>query len=353
MARSEGQANYADLLNRRSFLKLSGLLGLSLSGAGIYPGFAEAVKFNKKLYKVSQSRPAMGTFVSFTLVHPSRDQAEKAIGKAFEEINRLTRLMNRFDSGSALGQLNKEGFLKAVPPEISLVLAESFKYFRQTKGTFDISVKPVIDLFQKSREDKKFTSPSEGVLEQTLKLVDSDNISFNGRDIQFNKPGMGITLDGIAKGFIVDQAAKAVSNMGIENFLINAGGDIRLQGTRKDKQAWTVAIEDPSKKKMYPAVIRLTKGAVATSGNYEIFFDNEKMFNHIIDPRTGLSPEAMSSVTVVSPTAMEADALSTSVFVMRAEAGIRFLDARPGCEGLIISGDNRLVSSTGWNRFSL
>ncbi|MEJ2024925.1 MAG: FAD:protein FMN transferase, partial [Deltaproteobacteria bacterium] len=136
-------------LNRRSFLKLSGLLGAGLATGVMVPLTAEAIKFNKRMYKVSRTRLSMGTFVSMTLVDPSRDNAEEAMGLAFNEIDRLNGLMNRFQSATAVGELNREGVLASPPPEVLAVVKDALSFYRVSNGAFDISVAPIVDLFKK------------------------------------------------------------------------------------------------------------------------------------------------------------------------------------------------------------
>lgn len=335
-------------MNRRDFLKLSGLLGLGLASASVVPATTEAVKFNRKMHKVSRTRFDMGTFVSMTLIHSSRDQAEEAVGQAFDEIGRLTGLMNRFDNTTEIGQLNREGILNGIHPEIVGVVDRALNFHKLSQGTFDITVKPIVDLFKEKLGGEKKSEPTEEELKQALQLVGADKIEIDGRTIRFKKHGMGITLDGIAKGYIVDRAAQVLKNHRIKNFLINAGGDIRTMGARADKKPWTVAIQDPFKRRNYPDIIHMRDGAIATSGNYEIYFDREKMFHHIVDPRTGLSPELSTSVSVIAPTTMEADALSTSVFVMNPLKGTRFIDSLPKCESLIIAKDGTQLKSRDW-----
>lgn len=121
-------------MNRRSFIKLSGFLGLGVASASIVPITAEAMKFSKRMYKVSKTRVAMGTFVSMTLIHSSRDKAEEAMGRAFDEIERLTGLMNRFDETTAVAQLNKEGYLREIPPQVAHVVARALYYHRLSQG---------------------------------------------------------------------------------------------------------------------------------------------------------------------------------------------------------------------------
>jgi FAD:protein FMN transferase len=349
MKRNERLHHASGTMDRRSFLKLSGVLGIGLASAAVViPTGAEAVRFNRKLYKISKTRLAMGTFVSMTLLHASRDQAEAAMGEAFLEIDRLSRDISRFDQTTAIAQLNREGILKDMPPEVAEVVARSLDYYRISNGAFDISVKPLVDLFKERFSDGNPKPPSSSALEKAIRLVNASHIEITGRTVRFKQPGMGITLDGIAKGYIVDRASGVLSRNGITNHLINAGGDIRTAGCRRDGKPWTIAVQDPHKKNQYPDVIHLAGGAVATSGNYEIYFDQEKLFHHIVDPCTGRSPEESTSVSVVADTAMEADALSTTVFVMTPERGTRFINSRPGCESLVVTKGNRKITSAGW-----
>jgi len=339
-------------ISRRSFMKMSGLFGLSLASAGIIPATAEAVKFNRKSYKVSRTELTMGTFVTMTLIHASKDKAEEAMGHAFEEIDRLTRCMNRFDETTAIAELNSQGLLREVPTEVARVVARALYFHKLSGGAFDISVKPVVDLFREKFGGVQKKPPTTIELTRALELVGSDKIELKGRTIRFKKPGMGITLDGIAKGYIVDKASKTLSDYQIKNHLINAGGDIRAMGA-KDMKPWTVAIQDPLKKKDYKDVIHIAGGAVATSGNYEIYFDREKMVHHIIDPKTGLSPNLSTSVSVLADTAMDADALSTSVFVMDPANGVRFIESVPECECLVIVKGDKKIKSAGWKSVAI
>ena len=336
------------VINRRSFLKLSGLLGLGVTSAGLIPATAEAVKFNKKNYKVSRNTLAMGTFVSMTLIHPSRDEAEEAMELAFGEVERLSGLMNRFDEATALARLNRLGYLHDVPPEVIGVIGKALEYHQITHGAFDITVKSIVDLFREQVGRKKRTFPTKGELDKALQLVDSQKIALENRSITFKKPGMGITLDGIAKGYIVDRASRFLARRGVVNHLINAGGDIRTMGSKGANKPWAVAIQDPRKRKEYPDVIHMRDGAVATSGNYEIYFDQEKMFHHIVNPSTGMSPALSTSVSVLAKTTMEADALSTSVFVMGPRKGTDFINSLPYAESFIINRKGDRSKSLGW-----
>lgn len=332
---------------RRSFLKLSGLLGLGTMTASLLPvDRAEAVIFGSREHKVTRTRVAMGTYVSITAIHSSRAEAENVLLLAFDEIERLSGLLSRFDSGSPVSSLNAAGKLQNAPREVVEMVARSIYYYRQTAGAFDITVKPLVDLYKNSFQAGG--KPADFEIDKALGLIGAEYLQLSGDEVSFKRKGMGITLDGIAKGYIVDRVSELLSAKGIGNHLINAGGDIRTNGAAAHGKPWTVAIQDPDKHKQYPDLIRMTSGAIATSGNYEVFYDREKVFHHIVDGRNGHSPEISASVTVKADTVMDADALSTSVFVMQPSAGISFINQEPGCECLVVGNNGRIARSSGW-----
>lgn len=334
-------------LRRRKFLKLSGLLGLgALAGTLLPPAGSEAFLFGKKEYKVTKTRLAMGTFVAMTAIHPSRDEAENAIGLAFEEIDRLAKLLSHYEQTTPIAELNLRGKLVSPPSEVEEVIGRSLYFYKQTGGAFDITVKPLIDLYKKSFAAE--LKPTDRQIETALESVGSHHIVTEGKGFVMTKPEMGITLDGIAKGYIVDRASEVLSKNGIANHLINAGGDIKTCGTAAKGRAWTIAVQDPSKKKEYPDVITMADGAIATSGNYEIFYDREKIFHHIVNSQTGRSPSILSSVTVIADSVMDADAMATAAFVMEPQDGLGFIENKPACECFLIRQNGEFIHSSGW-----
>jgi len=335
-------------ITRRGFLRLSGVLGLGLAACPMGASLAEASKFDRQLYKVSKSCPEMGTLVSMTVLNDSKDQAYEAIDLSFEEIARLSKLMSRYDSGTPVSQLNRDGFLKDVPPELSFVVRKSMGYHEISNGLFDITVKPLVDMYKQLSQSSQNISVQEEKIRHLLELVDAGGIIVREDSIAFRKHGMGITLDGIAKGYIVDKAIGVMRRKGIQHALINAGGDIRTVGDKGGKGPWRIAIEDPLKKHKYPDIIGITNSSIATSGNYEVFFDDQKILHHIVNPKTGLSPLINASVSVQASTAMEADALSTTLFTLDPAAGIHLIQSLPHCEALVVTRNNVKLKSTGW-----
>jgi len=341
---SQQQGNLT--IDRRTFLKYSGMLGVGFAFGGLMP-VSESVAFDRKLYKVTRARLSMGTFAAITAMHPSRTEADDAIGKAFEEMDRVSRLLNRYQSASAIGTLNKEGYLSDMPSEVSEVIARALHFHKASSGAFDMTVKPLVDLYKEHFAAHK-SPPSEAEVAKVLELVDASAVRFDGRTIRFAKEGMGITLDGIAKGYIIDCGAETLQRHGIKHALMNAGGDIRAIGGKESKTPWKVAIQNPEKEGPYVDTITMVNGAIATSGNYEIYFDEEKLYHHIVDPKTGRSPLQSASVTVMASNVMDADGLSTAVFVLEPAAGKRFIENMPKTECLILNSAEKKIMSSGW-----
>jgi thiamine biosynthesis lipoprotein len=293
----------------------------------------------------------MGTLVSVTAVHESAGLVQDAAARAFREMDRVVNLLNRYDSSSALSYLNHEGFIQDPPPELTRVMEEARSFYDVSGGAFDPTVQPLVDLLRRSLWAGDPSSPTpaaEAEVVQALALVDGRKVSMGPEGIRLADPGMGVTLDGIAKGYVVDRMALVLAGEGLQDFLINAGGDIRSAGFREDGREWRVGVQDPAKRGDLPDVIGLTDGAVATSGNYEVYFDRDRVHHHIVSAGTGASPGTIQSVSVVAPTAMAADALATSVFVMGPDRGVAFIDSFPQCACLIVDRHGRQRRSKGW-----
>jgi thiamine biosynthesis lipoprotein len=328
--------------------KLSALVDMGFERVDTSPVTTEAIRIDRKTHKVISSKPAMGTLVSVSALGRSPDGVEEAIGQVFEEMQRLIAVFSRYESSSAVSQLNDQGRLDGAPREVSQVISRSLDLHDLSGGAFDVTVGPLVDLFRGSLTGDAAVEPAAAEIAELLELVDCGSVQVSGERVMFRKSGMGITLDGIAKGYIVDCMADVMRKHGIKNYLINAGGDIRTAGAKERRQPWTVAVKDPSNRGTFPDTIHLTDAAVATSGSYEIYFDRDKLFHHIVNSKSGRSPVHNTSVSVVAPVAMVADALATSVFVMDPGKGIELIDSLPGCECLIIDGSGLQLKSTGW-----
>ncbi len=310
-------------------MTLDRLLDLGFERAEIALTATECLQIDRNTVIVTTSRPAMGTLVSVSALGSAQGLLDEAIGRAFGEMDRLIAIFSRFEPASALTALNDTGRLDGPPPELAYVVARGLRYHAMTRGAFDISVEPLL-------------RPG-AALADALAVVGAEHVAASNRAIRLGKEGMGLTLDGIAKGYIVDAIARALTRGGVRSYLINAGGDIRSAGARENGRPWTVGVWDPDAPGLFPDVIRLANAAVATSGKYE-------RGDHIVDAATGRSPDYHTSVSVLAPTAMAADALATALFVLDAARGLALVESLAHCECLILDSDGRQFRTSGWRK---
>ncbi|HXY40159.1 MAG TPA: FAD:protein FMN transferase [Vicinamibacteria bacterium] len=289
----------------------------------------------------------MTTLVSITVEDCSSSRAEEAMGAALEEMERLAALLTRFDGGSPLAVLNADGRLADPPPELRAVLARGRDLHRLCAGAFDPTVAPLVDLYQ-----VHFAAhggpPDASERREVQELVGAAHLRLDDHGCRLERAGMALTLDGIAKGYIADRMVETLASRGVRHALVNAGGDIRALGSRAGGRPWRVGVQDPRRPGAIVERLALADAAVATSGDYVRFFDLERHCHHTVVPSTGASPDAIASVSVRAPTAMDADALATAVFVLGAEAGCRLVDELPGAACLLVMRDGTQSASGDW-----
>ena len=332
-------------LTRRSFLRRLAMAGAGLAAASALPpvlaGQWDAEAATPKGTALTRTFLAMGTFVAMTVVHESTALSEEAMGRALDDIRALEALLSRFAPDSALSALNGHGRLSGPPPELSAVISRSRAAHALSAGAFDPTILPVLDLVAASVDPDGEVDVPEAELRLALERTGLDRVHSRGQSLSMDA-GMALTLDGVAKGYIVDRAAECLERSRASRFLVNAGGDIRCSGG-----GWTVAVQDPSGTGG-TASLGLDHGAVATSGGYEISFGRQGLYNHVIDPRTGRSPRLTASATVAAPTASEADALSTAALVMRPRRVMDMIRSLPGRHGLLVAADGARLADPRW-----
>ena len=336
------------MVDRRNCLKFMGILGFGIAAPALIAKPTEG-KLSGNLHQVSRTRPLMGTFVNITVIDPSRDKADEVQEKAFARMVELVKLFDRHAPDTPVSWLNDKGSLNDISPAIAALFYQSAYFNHISKGAFDITVLPLLELYRETFA-KTGTPPTLRQVKEKMALIDTTKVKTDKQGIRFLKEGMQVTLDGIAKGYIVDEASNLIERQGIKYALINAGGDIRAIGGNGPEKAWKIGVSDPWGKRKYVEVLELSNGAVATSGNYEVYFDKEKLHHHIIDTATGDSPRETVSATVVAPTVMEADALSTAMFVLPPHESIDLAHSLVDIETMIIARGGRTYRSRGWKQ---
>lgn len=298
--------------------------------------FSIRILFPPKTYKKSQV--LMGTVVNITIIDRNLDRAEKACELAFQEMQRIEKLFSTQDKSSEISKLNQGGdseFLKT-EPEIIFLLKESLRISSLTQGAFDISIKPLVDLWKEKLE--KDEAPTQEEIFRILPLVDYRNIEVDSQKnlVRFKRKGVKLDLGAIAKGYAVDQAIKILKKNGIKNCLVVAGGDLFALGKGKNRLDWLIGLKHPRKSGLILEFRCANKG-VATSGDYERFkILNKKRYHHLLDPQTGLPGNKAISATIIAPNAMLADALATAVFILGEKDGLSLIKKMKDVEGIVI-----------------
>ena len=304
-------------------------------------------------HRIEDARVAMDTDVTITAVHHDVPEAELAIERAFAEIYRIEDLMTYTGDSGEVARLNKNGHLLNASPDLLYVVTKSVECSELSNGSFDITVLPVINLWKEKMRAR--SPPTDDEINETLKLVNYKNISIENNSIYFreNNGSMGITLGGIAKGYAIDRAIEVLKDHGIKHALVNAGGDIRVMGFKTGNEPWRIALRNPKNKTEYITILNLCDRSVATSGNYERYFSEEARASHIIDPKTGYAVDELLSATIIAENATDADALATAVFVLGEADGMELIERLDRVEGLIITGDRRILRSSGFWKFEV
>lgn len=288
-------------------------------------------------------------FMMGTRVNIIADASPEQINKAFDEIRRIDSLMSGYSPESEISELNREGKIKA-SVDLREVILKAIHFSQVTEGAFDITVGPLVRLWQKAGREKKLPTAAE--LEKVLSLVGYRNIVIDKDTIFLQKKNMRLDLGGIAKGYAVDKAIQVLQKNGVKNALVNAGGDMYCLGNGPHGD-WRVGVQHPRKMREIIQVIEVKNRAVATSGDYRRYYMIEgERYSHIVNPKTGQTVQnTPMSVTIVAPDATSADALATGVFVLGPEEGMELINSLAQIEGMIISGDMQIRESTGWDGF--
>ena len=305
------------MLTRRSFIKILALAPFALQLE------AKAVSS----YTVEVRDLLMGTFVQMKGIGVSKE----TLADTMAYMKNLERIFSRFDGESGLSALNREGHLKNPHQQLVKVLGLAREAYTETMGAFDVTVLPVLLHFEAYR--KALTQKEQ---ERFKTLVGFEKVDVDRQSVTLKTKGMKLTLDGIAKGYIIDRGVEHLRDKGCASILVNVGGDIYCG---KNDKNWDVGVYNPFQDAI-SRKLKLETVAVCTSGNYVNYYSEDKKLHHIIDPRTLSSPSDVVSVTAIASTTVRADALSTALFVA-GERGKTFL--MPGEQAYLITGKGQEI----------
>jgi FAD:protein FMN transferase len=287
------------------------------------------------------TRFAMDTVVEYTIVAESREVARDAMLAAHAEVERVAALLWEQESASQIYLLNHSSGPLALDPEVYGFLVRARDFTHATGGAFDVTIKPVLELYDFTAESSG--PPADAHLATRLADVGIDRLRFGPSYTVGRQGSARVAVGGVAKGYAVDRAVEVLRGMGIENALVNAGGDLYAMGLREGRP-WRVGVRHPDDPEHLVEVIEVSNAAVATSGDYQRYLVHDGVrYHHLLDPSTGRPARHVRSATVVAATAEEADALSTGLFVAGDEAGFAFLSQVPSAWGLVIRHDGSVT----------
>lgn len=299
---------------------------------------------------VKRSGLAFGTVVTIGVVHDRSAVAERAIAAAFEEIRLIERVMSLFRRDSDIVGLNTNGLLDRPHPYLYEVVAQAQNLAAMTDGAFDITIQNLWRLHAESWRAAQ--PPRKEALVNRLATVGWRHLSVSPDLIALDRPGMAITLNGIAQGYAVDRAMARIQEHGIQHALLDTGefGGI---GSKSNGAPWKVGIQHPRQEERSLAVVYPRDFYLATSGDYMTSFSQDLKHHHILDPRTGVSPSELASVTVAAESGMLADGLATALFVLGTEKGLALLQRFPKAEAFVVRKDGSTAASPGFETLLL
>jgi FAD:protein FMN transferase len=290
----------------------------------------------------------MGTVISQKVFGENNQAAAEEVTA---RIRNLEKTLSFYQKESEISRLNTSAGKDKVTlsPETFFLLSKSIEYSNLSDGAFNIMVGPLVKKWKVTGENPVIPSSSE--IKSLLLLIDYRDLKLNRNDnsAKLSKNGQMVDLGGIAKGFAGDEALKIYKKHGIKSALLDIGGNISLLGIKPDGSPWTIGVQDPKKKRgEYVCSLSLQDRSFSTSGGYERYFEKDgKIYHHIIDPKTGYPSQSdLLSATIIGETSVDTDALSTSVFILGLEKGIKLL-TKTSFEAVLITTDSKIHATAG------
>ncbi|MBN2452887.1 MAG: FAD:protein FMN transferase [Candidatus Omnitrophica bacterium] len=301
--------------------------------------------FNAGAPLMERERLLMGTIVRIKApvgrIDGGKERVGFAIGKALDEIARIEGVFSVHKPDSEISRINRlrKGEVLKISDEVFGLIEKSVEYSARTKGAFDITVKPLADLWREAGAAGRL--PLEAEVDAARAKVGYRYIALDksAGTVSFARDGMSLDMGGVGKGYASDAAAKILRENGVADAIINPGGDVYCMGRRSTKSPWNVGIKNPRDKNELFLEIALKDMAIDTAGDYEKYFLLDgKRYSHIIDPRTGYpAGDDVISASVIAPDAVTADILATALCVLGRD-GLKIVRAE-GLDAVIVFGE--------------
>lgn len=291
------------------------------------------------------NKPISNSYFIFDTIVTIRVYDDRMTEAHFDQIGALLteidEKMNRQLEGSEIDQVNRQAGRSEVKvsDETFLVLKSALDYARDSGGKFDPTIGPLVDLWGIGNEGASVPTPEH--IKQALDLVSFQAVELDehSKAVKLSNPGMSIDLGAIAKGYAADKVAEYLIAQGFNSAIIDLGGNILALGAKPDGSNWSIGIQDPEETRGdHLGILRVQDKTIVTSGVYERFFkEDDTIYHHILNTSSGYPVENdLLSVTIVTDTSMDADAMSTTVFALGLEEGRRYIEQKGDAEAIFV-----------------
>ncbi len=298
---------------------------------------------------LSRTELFMGTVIKITL-YDSNDST--ILDKAFDRISEIESLVSINESGTELDKVND--FAGISPVEVTSttyeIVEKGLEYSKLSNGGFDITVGPLVKLWNIGLDDAKV--PTQEEIDSVLPLIDYNLLELNEEEhtIFLKNKGMMIDLGSIAKGYAADEISRILTENNVNSAIIDLGGNIYAHGIKPSGQDWNIGIQNPfSTRGDIIGVLKVKNKTVVTSGIYERYIEKDGVkYHHLLNPDTGYPFENnIAGVSIVTDKSIDADALSTTVFAKGLEEGLKFVETLPSVDAIFITKDNKVYITNG------
>ncbi|PKL05897.1 MAG: thiamine biosynthesis protein ApbE [Spirochaetae bacterium HGW-Spirochaetae-9] len=302
--------------------------------------------------EISRTDFVLGTVCSVRILEGG---STKTTDEIFARLKTIEDRMSANKDGTEIAEVNAAAGLRAVKVSADTfdVIAKGIEYAKLTQGAFDISIGPLVKLWNIGTDYAKV--PPKAEIAASLRLVDYRKIELDTKNMTVRLPASGMRLDlgAIAKGYSADEIAKILVKHKVKAAVVDLGGNVLVFGKKKDGSPWRVGVQDPrSERGDYIGLVTGQAMTVVTSGIYERFFVEEgKHYHHILDTKTGWPADnSLVSVSIIAASSMDADALSTSLFALGLQKGMELAKTLPGINAIFIDDKNRVYLTPGANK---
>lgn len=329
-------------VNRRGFLQIVAVASAA-AACWKFGIFSSA----KTIQLARRSQPIMGTVLNLTVYGPDRDRCEEALNQTISTMKALEGKLSRHMEDSELSELNRTRVLENPGADLLDLLSLAQDISKKSSGAFDVTILPLLHLHEQIRGANDHPDLQNHA--SARKLVGYDKLRLIGKSVRLTEAGMGISLDGIGKGYIVDQGVATLKSLGFNNVFVEAGGDLMVSGLKEEKVPWRIGIRNPRPQQDQKLVtVAVSDKAVATSGDYLQAFTPDLKHHHIIDPRSGFSPPELASCTVTAPNVALADGLATAIMVLGKDDALDLIEPMEGCEAYMVDKNLNHFNSSGF-----